>query len=288
MKKQTSHSSLAYTDKQSKVFFAGGTFNWEKSADEVWQNIEASIVDSPRRTLRSLHAFALSAAAITVLLIGLSIFFYTHTQTITVPAGQHASANLPDGSTVQLNAQSEIHFKPYWWYIKREAFFEGEALFEVEKGQTFTVKSTGGATQVVGTSFNIYARPNSYRVTCLTGMVKVLSPSNQEAYLSPNSRATILPNGHIETEENIDTLPEISWKNNYFRFTATPLIEVLNEIERQYNVHIELDAVTAANYTGNFSRQHNVEEVLELICPALGLNFIQTASDTYRITPDNE
>jgi ferric-dicitrate binding protein FerR (iron transport regulator) len=286
--KNTQHNKLAFTNKQSKNFFAKGSFRWKRTSNEVWADMEASISEKPVARKNIMRPLFFSAAAVLLLLIGLTGFFYFYTKTISVPAGQHIAAVLPDGSSVQLNAQSEISFKPYWWKINREAYFYGEAFFDVAKGKTFAVISSEGTTEVVGTSFNIFARESYYIVTCVTGNVKVTSLSNQNVLLGTNSRAVVLPDGEINVDNNIDTFPEISWKNNYFQFTATPLKEVLSEIERQYNVHIKMNTGIEANYTGNFSRKNNVEEVLGLICPAFGLTYKKTEPGSYLIISNNE
>jgi transmembrane sensor len=286
--KNTQHNRLAFTDKQSKDFFANGTFRWKRTSDEIWGDMEASISEKPEARKIILRPLFFSAAAVLLLFIGLTGFFHFYTKTISVPAGHHFTAVLPDGSSVQLNAQSEISFKPYWWKINREAHFYGEAFFDVAKGKTFTVVSLVGTTEVVGTSFNIFARKSNYAVTCITGKVKVTSLTNEKALLEPNSRAIVLPDGGISIDKNIDTLPEISWKDSYFQFTATPLKKVLSEIERQYDVKIEINTGIAASYTGNFSRKNDVEEVLGLICPAFGLTYTKTEPGSYLIILENE
>jgi ferric-dicitrate binding protein FerR (iron transport regulator) len=165
---------------------------------------------------------------------------------------------------------------------------EGEGFFEVEKGRKFTVSSAKGITQVVGTSFNIFARDEIYKVTCITGSIKVKSRLGFEVLLKPNCKAEIQPDGKINVLSNIETFPEISWKKNIFLFTASPVLQVFKEIERQYGVNIETKFEDHSLYTGNFTKDQNVEEILEYVCPALGLKYIRKSTGQYLIIRNDE
>jgi transmembrane sensor len=221
-------------------------------------------------------------------LLGISGFFRFYSKTITTQAGSHYAMSLPDESKVDLNAQSTLTYHPYWWRFERKVTFEGEGFFEVEKGKRFSVLSRLGTTQVMGTSFNIFARDEVYRVTCITGSVKVITNSKNEVILKPNSKANVSPEGQIKLIQDIETLPEISWKDNMFLFTAVPVTLVFSEIERQYGITIEARINNYTLYTGNFSKKQKVEEVLGYICPALGYTFVHKSEKVYTIIPDEQ
>ena len=290
MTQKNNHIDLTAVDRQSKAFFSGGTFVWERSDAEIWANIGTLIDNRPKSRVIHLN-FTLAkwvAAAVIVLFMGLGSFMRLYTAGVEAPAGQHLEAMLPDGSQVNLNAESSISYHPYWWKINRKVKLEGEAFFQVQKGKKFTVASAKGTTQVLGTSFNIFAREDIYKVTCLTGMVKITSKQGFEAVIKPNSKAEIGPTGQINIQTNIETFPEISWKKNIFIFTATPVDQVFKEIERQYDVNIQAQAEAGIRYTGNFSKDRNVEDILNYVCPALGLKYVRKANGSYFIIPENE
>lgn len=285
MKQNREHINPDRIDKHSKDFFAGGKFNWEKSNADVWAAIEERIDSQPKGRLLSVN-FSITkwaVAASIVLLIASGSFLRFHSVEIITPAGQHTVAELPDHSKVDLNAQSRLVFYPYWWKVSRLVKLEGEGFFEVQKGKKFNVQSAKGTTQVVGTSFNIYSRDNTYKVTCVTGSVRVRSRAGFEVLLKPNSKAEIQADGKISVLNNIETYSEISWKKNVFLFTASPVFQVFKEIERQYGVHIEASVDDKSLYTGNFTRDQNVEEILEYVCPALGLKYIRKSAGEYLI-----
>lgn len=285
MEQNDEHIDLATVDQQSKAFFSGGKFRWEKSKADIWASIEVQLADQPKGRLLNIN-FGLAkwmVAASIVILFSIGSFLRFYTTTIENPAGQHLEAMLPDQSRVNLNAQSSISYHPYWWKINRKVKLQGEAFFDVQKGNKFSVVSDNGITQVLGTSFNIYAREEIYKVTCITGTVKVRSRLGYEAIIKPNTKAEINRNGEINVLTNIETFPEISWKKNIFLFTAAPVYEVFAEIERQYGVKIDTEIKDESLYTGNFNKDQNVEDILEYVCPALGLKYVRKSVSEYLI-----
>jgi len=290
VKQNDEHIDLTAIDQQSKAFFSGGKFRWKKSEADIWASIELQLADQPKGRLLNIN-FGLAkwmVAASIVMLFSLGSFLRYYSVTIVTQAGQHLEAMLPDQSRVNLNAQSSISYNPYWWKINRKVKLEGEAFFEVQKGNKFTVVSEKGITQVLGTSFNILAREDIYKVTCITGTVKVRSRKGYEAILKPNSKAEINRNGEINVFSNIETFPEISWRKNIFLFTAIPVHAVFAEIERQYGVKIDTEIKDESLYTGNFNKDQNVEDILEYVCPALGLKYVRKSVGEYLIIPRNE
>jgi ferric-dicitrate binding protein FerR (iron transport regulator) len=282
--------TLSAVDKRSKAFFARGEFNWAKSEADVWSALEAKIDALPAgRSLKFNFNFSKLAVAASILVFFSVLgFLRYYSIRIETTVGQHLVAELPDHSKAELNAQSKITYYPYWWRVSRIVKLDGEAFFEVEKGKKFTVISTKGTTQVLGTTFNIFSRDNVYKVTCVSGSVKVKSGTGSETILKPNSKAEIDARGKITVLTNIETYPEISWKKNIFLFTASPLFQVFSEIERQYGVKIEVPTDNLTRYTGNFSKDQKVEDILNYVCSALGLKYIQKSSVEYIIIRENE
>ena len=68
-----------------------------------------------------------------------------------------------------------------------------------------------------------------------------------------------------------------------FSFKARPLRLVFDEIERQYGVDIVLQGEGNYLYTGYFSRNKPVEEVLELVCKPFGLTFARNSEKSFEV-----
>lgn len=244
---------------------------WKKSKDELWNELFSGLEETPRPKLKRLSFFKYAAAAIVLLAISVGTFAYLHKMTESVGRASQLAFSLPDGSKVKLNADSKISYKPYWWHVSRHVELKGEAFFEVEPGSRFSVKSEKNSVNVLGTSFNVFARARAYRVSCLSGKVEVAA-NKQRLTLTPNMQFN-MHNGNWELLKNIDATQSIGWTRNKFSFVGVPLEDVVKEIERQYDIRVLPNSDLQYLYTGNFSKKEKPEEVLEIIGKPFGINF---------------
>ncbi len=270
----------------SDDIFSDSNIIYSKSKEQVWKEIESKLESNQisKQGIFQINNNFVKAAAIFIGIIGLSLFLNFYSKTYVCPPGEHLSVLLPDNSQVELNAQSKLKYYPLKWFLNRKIIFEGEGYFSVEKGKKFEVKSDKGITTVLGTSFNIYSRNDLYNVTCITGRVKVISNINIEAILEPNHYAEINNSGQINVIKNYKTEISKSWVNNMFIFTSRPLKMVVEEIERQYNIIIRMDNNIDKYYTGFFSKEKSLEEVLDLLCKSLELTFVRIKTGEYTIS----
>ncbi len=258
---------------------------FKKSKEDVWSELSDMMdeqeTETPIRTIkpqetkvRSLKQIYWAAAAILVLMLSTSAFLRLYTTTVEAGAGQHLTALLPDGSSIELNASSTIKYHPYWWRFNRQVQFEGEGFFKVQKGKSFEVVSSRGKTIVLGTSFNIYSRKNDYKVTCYTGKVRVVSViSGKSADITPNQRAEVIANGSVISKNEELAEETISWMEDKFYFKGTPIQLVFEEIERQYGISIQTKEKLNYLYTGNFTITRQAEDVMKRVCKGLNLNY---------------
>lgn len=188
------------------------------------------------------------------------------------------SHNLPDNSVVTLNSQSSISVLEDSWESDRKVRLEGEAFFEVEPGSKFTVVTDYGEVTVLGTSFNVYARPSGFEVTCKTGSVKV-SFKESEMTLKPGYKAYYTEFSKPSTDLSILKTVEVSvneigaWREGNFYYDGINLQEVINEMERQFDIEIDVSAnLSGLFYNGYFSKM-NLTEALQLVFIPMGLTF---------------
>ncbi|RKD91299.1 FecR family protein [Mangrovibacterium diazotrophicum] len=265
------------------------TVKWESSAEDIWTKMESQLTEQKRPAKvialnRSTWQWAV--AAVFVLLLGTTAFMRFYTESAIVSAGEHRLVELPDQSKVQLNAGSELTWHPYWWQVSREVELDGEAYFEVQKGSRFVVASEKGNTAVLGTSFNIFARDDAYRVTCLTGKVQVsTTDEKKQVVLSPNEKAELL--GAELTKSTVVASESIAWITNRFVFAGRPIQEVFDEIERQYKVTFHVDNGINFTYSGNFEKQTDVKQVLGYVCRPFSLKFTEEQPGVFRIEKSN-
>jgi ferric-dicitrate binding protein FerR (iron transport regulator) len=241
--------------------------SWSKRKEDIWTETFAGLDGKPKRIF--LRKYAAIAAVAVVLTAGITAGQYTVTQI--AERGKHLRVLLPDQSLIYLNAESKISYKPYGWFFSRNVELQGEAYFRVKPGNRFCVTSGKNRVNVLGTTFIVFSRPEMYRVTCLTGKVEALA-CNERRLLEPNKQITYRENGKI-SNENVNSEQSTAWMQNKFAFAGSPLVEVIAEIERQYDIRISTDENLDFTYTGNFPKMENPEEILEIIGKPFGIEF---------------
>ena len=117
----------------SIMLFAKMEIPWEKSSNQVWEELSAKIDAMPATKQRRVIPmfYGLSAAAVIIILLAVTIFLRFYSTTISSLSGEDMTAQLPDGSTVGLNPGSSLSYHPYWWQFSRKISFEGEGFFNV-------------------------------------------------------------------------------------------------------------------------------------------------------------
>lgn len=254
------------------------TPKWEKSKEQIWAEKFEFLEETQNTKIIPLYRrkiWLYVAAAVILIMLALPTTAFLYTKDVYAAYGEHKSVTLPDGSRVELNADSHLKYKPLWWMVSRSAELQGEAYFEVQKGSRFTIHSADKTVAVLGTSFNIYARDENYNVDCLTGKVEV-SDNSQSVILTAGTYTSFI-NGKFTTAAQTNNNQSVGWTKGEFSFTAIPLTEVLKEIERQYNIKIEKPKNSDYFYTGTFSKKDSPKEVLEIIEKPFGikLNIIE-------------
>lgn len=274
-------------------FFTNVEISFSKSKDEIWDQINHKIENKNQENTISIKKASVlkprlfySIAATLLILLGTFSILRYYSTTIISPKNQHINVTLPDGSDVTLNSNSTLTYYPLWWQLSRKVSLTGEAFFDVKKGNSFNVESSLGETFVLGTSFNIFSRDDKYRVACVTGKVKVVSITNEKAILSPNYHAEIIEDGNIKVTKKNNVDFATKWMEKMFDFTSIPLHDVINEIEYFYNVTINANKELDYYYTGHFSKQKPVEEVLNLLCKPFGLTFVKKSENNFEIIQD--
>ncbi|PLX04185.1 MAG: hypothetical protein C0594_09355 [Marinilabiliales bacterium] len=269
-------------------FISQSSVPFNKSKEEIWTQLESKLNNSnKKRILPVKRQFVLYAAAAIIVIILGSTFLRFFSKSILCEKGEHVSYMLPDGSNVYLNADSRISYKPFWWFVSRELELEGEAYFEVTKGKEFIVHSDLGSTEVLGTSFDIYTRNKSYNVLCKTGKVKVkVHPNGEENILTSGLYLSFNAEDQASLVEEIIPHRILSWTNGIFNFEAMKLSRVFDEIERQYDIVINVEDQSVLNekYSGSFKRTEDVDFILDIICQPLNLNYVWKNNDVIVIS----
>jgi transmembrane sensor len=216
----------------------------------------------------------LSIAAGILILLSLWPLSRTISMTrVNAAPGTHADYMLSDGSVVNLNAGSRIRFNKKNFSSDRKLELEGEAFFNVTRGNSFVVKTPKGIIRVLGTTFNVNSRNNTFKVTCFTGNVMV-SAGKQTVTIGPGESAELTAGGMKKYRESKPAYIN-GWIKGEFYFENTPLNLVLNEIERQFNVKFvgKEKERQEEYYTGSFFNK-DLNAALDIVCIPMGLQYV--------------
>jgi ferric-dicitrate binding protein FerR (iron transport regulator) len=236
---------------------------------DMWKAIDSATTDQSVKTKsRRLFMMRTVAAAAAVAVILYSIFGFDKGVLISTDIGGQELVQLPDNSSVKLNAVSSVQYNGKDFLNERKLKLKGEGFFEVEKGSRFTVETDLGSVEVLGTSFNVYARGDSLSVACYTGRVMV-NNGKDEVILNPGETVEIGRSKKnlekVEFEKAEEEAP--TWINGMFTFENEKLSVVFEELKRQYNVYIEYnDSTIPDQVTGVlFFESGNLDEALRNI-----------------------
>lgn len=183
------------------------------------------------------------------------------------PRGKDMKIVLSDGSEVLLNADSKLRFPTRFNSRQRTVVLEGEAYFTVAKNEKcpFIVRSGNLTTTALGTEFNVQAYGNKPAcVTLITGSVAVNDASEgQKVVLQPGQDASLVDGKLIVADANPRTFTY--WKEGFFYFDNVPLVDILMELGRWYNVTIELQSRELMSYRLHFAadRSRGIDEAIE-------------------------
>jgi transmembrane sensor len=192
--------------------------------------------------------------------------------------GEKLVVSLPDGSTITLNADSQLKYPALFDGHAREVTLQGEAYFEVthDSLKSFIVRTGKVSTTDLGTRFNVSAYPSDTTITVSLdeGKVEVaanearvngivLAPAQQIVYHRTSCATQVGP---------FNSRAASGWKDNFFLFDNVPLSTVFEKMERHFGVKFELadTAVTQRIIKAEFHNE-SVWTVAEILKTTAGL-----------------
>ncbi|MEY8849625.1 FecR family protein [Psychroserpens sp. XS_ASV72] len=238
--------------------------------------------ENHKKPVRKLHWFnpLLKIASVIVVALGLYFtLFYNQEANIQTLASETTKVTLPDNSLVELNQLSELVYNKNSWSEKRELELDGEAFFDVEKGQRFDVNTNYGTVSVLGTEFNVLSRDSIFKVSCYEGLVQV-SYNNTVKKLPAGSEITFIA-GH--EKESIVVVSKPYWLKNRSEFQNASVADVIAELEKHFEVTITYKGNPDLNFTGAFEHQ-DLDNALKSITNPLNLSYVMEDNNEIIIT----
>ncbi|MBT4660439.1 MAG: DUF4974 domain-containing protein [Candidatus Marinimicrobia bacterium] len=158
------------------------------------------------------------------------------TETLVTQTTDFRTLQLPDGSTITLNAGSQIKYKKDFNTDHRSLTMTGEVYFNVKNGNTpFVIQTNQGQVTVLGTSFNVRSREDGFEVGVNEGIVKV-SNDSKSVILHKGQMIGIDSNFDEKNLQNISYTNYPDWMHEKLVCEQTPLSEVCDEIERTFGI----------------------------------------------------
>lgn len=218
------------------------------------------------------------AAVILLILLTPYLIFKLSTpsslETILVKYAQKQNLILPDGSRVLLDAGTVFQYPQQFAEDIREVFLQGEGYFEItsEPNRTFNIHANQALVTVLGTKLNIRAWPKSGSVVVAVSEGEVSLHSKEikspraEVLLSQGQISYLTENQIPSTPKYADIDAHLSWIKREKYFESIPLQEVLDQLERWYDIDFHLaDQSFAVNRITIFIESKPLEEILELL-----------------------
>lgn len=258
------------------------------AADE-WQRLQIAITSAERES-KAIHIrptfgnlFQLryaSAVAIIVLIALSSLFIYNRYIPVSYQTDkkEKLTITLPDGSSVQLNCVSKLTFQKNFNKKSRQVTLKGEAYFDVKKGDLpFIIKTDVAQVRVLGTSFNVRVRDEQIEVAVNRGAVGILTAiegKDSTIALKEGQLITCRKGRYPSQPQLIQFDQYPGWIHGNLSFHQTALKLVCQEIERQFDVKIQLadQQLEDISISGLFAAD-DLNNLLSVICILIRKEF---------------
>lgn len=263
--------------------------------DKAWTKVNTQILfNEKNKNKKSILWYSVRIAAVLLLFVGIFLLFkqILKPKKIFVQSSELTLLDtLSDGSIITLNKNSKIVYFNNFSKDNRNIKLEGEAFFEVAniKNKPFIIDAGEGFIEVIGTKFNVNTLDSMYiNVYVESGKVKLFS-------IKPNTYDTlsvILTSGDKgrinkftkETEKfeaKIENSNAMFWTNNTLKFNSCELKNVIEILEKTYNIDIEIDEnISNLQLSATFENE-NIDQIIEIICLTFNLKVSKNNNNYY-------
>jgi len=238
-----------------------------------------------------------AAAACTLLLLRTPQASVPSLQGYATSACEQRVVDLPDGTHVELNAQSNLLVESFG-RERRVRLAAGQAFFSVNKdpSRPFTIETPAGSVHVTGTAFDVNSEPGcSLRVTVSEGSVLVRpatadgAPAVAPVPLKAGDLLQSAPSGvslqHLAPEALESRL---AWRQGRAVFEDTPLREALSQFSQYHGRGISATPGAAALRVGGRYSLSDLEGFLSSLEQILPVHVARDLNGSVRISLRSE
>ena len=242
----------------------------------------ADVRQQARKDHAGIRVWHWAAAAMVLIAVAFVYQFQSRTIRYVAPMGEISKVELPDGSRVTLNAGSEISYsKGEFASSDRTITLKGEAFFDVTTtGQPFSVQTSIGSVDVLGTEFNVNAWPDDSRVYVAVqeGRVAVIPKRGEDRQILNAGDAAWMTGDTSERETATNIDHSFSWQSGDLAFVEQSLSSVFSEIGRRFDIKVDYPAGLAldSGITAYYGSPEEAEPIISDICRVKGLRYRAT------------
>lgn len=248
----------------------------------AWSKVRETISDKPTKTLRLQPLMRVAAIIAVVMTIGyfvISQFFQSPTLVRVEAADDIKELVLNDGSQVELNKSSTLVYKEGLKGDTREVELTGEAFFNIAKdsAKPFVIRTNAVAIKVLGTSFNVDSKvKDSVEVQVETGVVE-LAYNEQKIVLHAGETGVYYQSlGKLLKRESRVVVSQF-WRNRKLNFRRTELSEIVETLNKLYDVNIRVDDVKEQHRRLNVKfEDQDIDLILDVLSNTLDLRIRET------------
>jgi transmembrane sensor len=253
------------------------------SAARVLWEIELKLARKRRRRARW------AAVAATVILIGglgaWAVPIWLQTSTVVTAAAEPREVSLPDGTTVQLSAETALH-ADFRYGRRIVALARGEAFFAVAKDRSrpFRVETAHGTVQVTGTRFNVRLADQEPEVTLLEGSVTLERVGTHPWHLVPGQQFRFIESiATIRTLKPAELQAVTAWRRGELVLDRLTLAEAARRFADYDAVAIDLAPDIGALHLGGRCRLDDLPGFLSFVGKALSVDVLPKGRNHYVI-----
>ncbi len=260
--------------------------------DADLESICQNIVTEKEGKKVGLKTFFLSIAAViagfvVLTVIGIERQEPVHPLVVRTMGGEKSRVTLPDGSSVILNALTQLSYLYDNETGDRTVKLYGEAWFDVKTDpeHPFMVDCDNLKVECRGTEFNVTAYPDDSTVTVVLkdGQVNAVS-SRDNVKMNPGMLLTYdRTTGHVNTE-SVTASDYCDWKKGEIHCDNINLEELTKRLARTYGTSITVQSPSLRKERlYGMILEGNLEQVLEIVSEACEANYRKENDNTYYI-----
>lgn len=187
-----------------------------------------------------------------------------------------------DGTSVWVNAESQLKFPTQ--FTKKERIVEllGEAYFDVyhAKERPFLVKASQQLIQVYGTRFNVrnYSNEDRHSVLLYEGKLtvrdRVKDTYGNEVVLTPGEQVDLFRSAEVRNKKVANLSSDSSqWITGTQNYEKVLLRDIFLDLSHQYDITIDWQKIPNLHFSGKLNENMTLNEIVNILNLTANINI---------------